>query len=448
MDELASELAKSQEQRAQHDSKGQQETPALNQMNEMLQETLEEQIRLTIQAETLEDQVKMLRRDLQTAQNEAANKTKEMDVLRSYMRGSEQRKSKKERAVRETETEVEKNLRMKDSMIGRYTHQIEELHVKAKRIPQLASQLSKLESLNATLKSQRAALAEDMKTSTKAFEQRENEMRDRISKLESALLSLEAKNMAMQSQYEKEIFEVKASKDAVEQEKMKTTKRAAKLESKNATLERDIEQSKDTQKALKEEKEMLEKRISHLEKVRAEQHSLLGIVFCVDISGSLCGNPERLAKDAFRKLINDLRSKFPKAHVGVVVHASSIYVARQMAEVDSYTSSVLDSITCTGSEDYLQAFIHVVSLLLTFKASYPGAKRRVIMVSDGQECSTPGDVGALSADGVPCHNIVVDGGSSGWGATATEKYSSMTGGGNFKYNGSYRLSDIDVLIGP
>ena len=431
---------------------GQQETPALNQMNEMLQETLE-QIRLTIQVKTLEDQVKTLRRELQTAQNEAANKTKEMDVLRSYMRGSKQRKSKKERDVREIETEMEKNLRMKDSMIGRYTHQIEELQVKAKRIPQLASQLSKLESLNATLKSQRATLAEDMKTSTKAFEQRENEMRDHISKLESVLLSLEAKTMAMQSQYEKEISEVKASKDALEQEKKKTTKRAAKLESENATLERDIKQSKDTQKALKEEKKMLEKRISHLEKVRAEQRSLLGIVFCVDISGSLCGNPERLAKDAFRKLINDLRSKSPKAHVGVVVHASSIYVARQMAEVDSYTNSVLDSITCSGSEDYLQAFIHVVSLLSTFKTSYPGAKRRVIMISDGQECSMPGDVGTLSADGVPCHNIVVDGGSSGWGpwglgTTATEKYSSMTGGGNFKYNGSYGLSDIDVLIGP
>src|SRR5277367_6450141 len=97
----------------------QQEPSAMNQMNEMLPEYLEEQTRLTIQVKTLEDQVKTLRRELQTAQNEAVNKTKEMDVLRSYLRGSEQSKSKKERDVRETETEMGKNLRMKDSMIGR-----------------------------------------------------------------------------------------------------------------------------------------------------------------------------------------------------------------------------------------------------------------------------------------------------------------------------------------
>jgi outer membrane murein-binding lipoprotein Lpp len=119
---------------------GQQETSALNQMNEMLQGTLDEQTRLLIQVKTLEDQVKALRRDLQTAQNEAANKTKDVDILRSCLRRSEQHKRKNERDVRETETEMEKNIRLKDSMISKYTHQIEELQVKTKRIPQLASQ--------------------------------------------------------------------------------------------------------------------------------------------------------------------------------------------------------------------------------------------------------------------------------------------------------------------
>ncbi len=400
-------------------------------MNEMLQETLEEQTRLTLQIKTLEDEVQTLKRELQTTQNEAANKTKEMDVLRNYFRGSEQRKPKKERDVRETENEMDKNLRMRDSMICRYTHQIEELQIKAKRIPQLASQLSHLESLNATLKS--------------TFKQKEKEMGDHSAKMESALMVLESKTMAMESQYEKKIAVVKASKDALEQEKKRTTKRAVELQTENAKLEQVIKHRKDSHKALKEEKKILEERISHLEKVRAEQRSILGIVFSVDLSGSLGGNPQLLAKDAFRKLINDLRSKSPRAHVGVVVHASSIYVACQMAEVESYTSSVLDSIACGGSENYVQAFTYVVSLLSIFKDSYPGAKRRVIMISDGQGYSALADVSTLSADGVPCHNIVV---GNIFYSTSTEGCSSITGGRNFTYNGSYGISDIDVLIGP
>lgn len=401
-------------------------------MNEMLQETLEEQTRLTLQIKTLEDEVQTLKRELQTTQNEAANRTKEMDVLSNYFRGSEQRKPKKERDVRETETEMEKNLRMKDSMICRYTHQIEELQIKAKRIPLLASQLSQLESLNTKLKSN--------------FKQKEKEMGDHSAKLESALMVLETKIMAMEAQHEKKIAVVKASKDALEQEKKRTTKRAVKLQTENAKLEQVIKHSKDSHKALKDEKKILEERISHLEKVRVEQRSILGIVFSVDLSGSLLGNSQLLAKDAFRKLINVLRSESPRAHVGVVVHASSIYVALQMAEIDSCTSSVLDSIDCGGSENYAQAFTYVVSLLSGFKDSYPGAKRRVIMISDGEGYSSAlADVSMLGADGVPCHNIVV---GNSFYSTSTEECSTITGGRNFTYNGSYGISDIDVLIGP
>lgn len=407
----------------------------------MLQETLEEHTRLTIQVKTLEDQVETLTRELQTSRNEVVDKTKEMDILRSYLRGSGQHKSKKERDVQETETQIEKNLRMKDSMISRYTHQIEELQVKAKRIPQLASQLSKLESLNATLKSQRAAFAEDMETSARAWEQKENGMRAHISKLEIV-------NAAMKSQYEKQISDMKESKAALEQKKNKAAKRTAELESENRTLAKDVKRSEDAQTALKEKIQMLEKRISYLEEVRAEHRSLLGVIFCVDMSRSLSGDPEQLAKEAFRKLISDLRSKYPKAYVGVVIHGSSVYVAHQLAEVNSHASSVLDSITSSGSENYLLAFTHVVSLLSTFKAFYPEAKRLVIIISDGEECSVPGDISVLCADGVPCHNFVIDKEYSKLDTTATERYSFMTGGKNFRYNGRYGLSDIDYLIKP
>lgn len=447
VDELISKLEKAEDQHAQHDSMVQQQASALNEMNELHRETLEEQSRLTIQIKTLEDEAKPLRRALQIAQNEAANKAEEMDVLRNYIRGSGQRKPKKEGDALDTETEMEKNLRMKDSMISRYTHQIEEFRVKTRRIPELASQLSKAESRNATLTSQRAALAADVKSNAKAFEQKESEMRDSISKLESALLSSEAKTEAIQSAYKKEICDVKASRNALEQGKKKTTERIARLESEKAKLERDVSQSKDAQKALDKEKKTLEQRISCLEKLRTERRSLLGIVFCVDLSGSLCGNPGRLAKEAFRKLVNELHAKSPNAHVGVVLHTSSTFVARQMAEVDLHTSSMLDSITCSGTENYRQAFIHIVSQLSAFKASYPGANRRVIMISDGEGCGVPGDVSTLRTDGVPCHNLVISKGSLVSAASSsTRKYSSMTGGRNFMYDGSLGLSDVEVLI--
>lgn len=444
------ELAKSQEQRASHNSLGQQETSSFDRMNDILHKTLEERTRLTLQIKTLEDELQKLKRELQTTQNEAANKTKEMDVLRNYLRGSEQRQPKKERDVQETDTEMKKHERekherekkegekkereksemeKKDSMICRYVYQIEELQVKNKRIPQLASQIYRLEALNATLSS--------------TLEQKEKEIGDDSTKLKSALMDFDSKASKMESRYEKNIAEVKASKsDANEKEKKRALKRVVELQTENEKLAEAMKHSIDSHNALKEEKKILKERVSRLEKVRAEQRSILGIVFSVDLSGSLGGNPHLLAKDVFRKLINDLRSKFPKAHVGVVVHAYSVYIARQMSEVDSYTSSVLDSIVCEGSENYAQAFNYVVFLLSTFKDSYPEAKRRVVMISDGQGYSALTDVSTLSADEVPCHNIVV----GNLYSTSTQECSSITGGKNFRYSDDFGISDIDALI--
>lgn len=354
-----------------------------------------------------------------------------MDDLRNYFRGSEQKKLKKESDVRESETEIEKNLRMKDSMISSYTHQIEDLKIKVKRIPQLASQLSQLESLNARLKS--------------SFKQKEEEICHRNAKLESALNAYKTKVMDMETQHNRNIAELKASKDALEQDHKRTNKRAVELEDKNSKLEQDMKFNEESHRALKEEKKMLEERILQLEKVRAEQRSTLGIVISVDLSGSLMGNSQLLAKDAFRTLINELRSNTSKVHVGVVVHGPSTYIAHHMAEVEFYTSSFLDLIDCGGSEDYVQAFTFVVYLLSEFKHRHRGAKRRVIMISDGEGYSTLTDLSTLCADGVPCHNIIVGNRSY---STSTAACSSITGGRDFTYNGSFSSGDIDDLIGP
>lgn len=425
-DGSASELVKPLEERGSHNLTAQVETPSPAQMNQVLQENLEEQTKLTLQIKTLENRLQTLDGDLKTSQAETDHKRKEIDVLRSYFRGSEQKKLKKEGDIREKETEMEKDLKMKDSMIHRFTLQVEELQIKAKRIPQLASQLSRLETLNAKLES--------------SFKQKEKELGDRNTKLKSTLNAFAAKN-------EREFAELKASKEALKQDNNRTNKRAVELEKKHSKLEQVIKVSEESNKALKDEKKILEQRILQLEKVREEKRSTFGIVFSVDLSGSLMGQSQLLAKDAFRTLVNDLRSKFPKVHVGVVVHGPSAYIARQMAEVDYYTSSILDSIACEGSEDYVTAFTHVVSLLSTFKYLQPGAKRRVIMISDGQGYSTLTDVSTLCADRIPCHNIVV-GSNICYYPSSTQECSSATGGGNFGYNGNFGNGDVTFLTEP
>jgi hypothetical protein len=420
--ERVREFAKSQEQHAYHDAIEQQESPALNQMDEMLHATLEEQTRLTLQVKTLNGQVGTLTQELQRAQNEAADKVKEMDVLRSYLRGSERAKPKpkKERNdIPEPDAEMAKALRMKDTIITRYTHQIEELQSKAKRVPQLASQVSKLEASNALLKSQRAALVEDLQASTKAFKEMETEMRDNISALESELLSLDAEMTAKHSKYEKKIARLEKTQDDLGKEMNAANRRAEAAESQNAALQSDLKQS-----------------IVMSKWVPAVDPSLLGIVFCVDLSGSLVGVPAQLAKSAFRELILALLSGAPTAHVGVVIHASSVYVARKIIQVDSYTPALLDPVACVGNEDYAQAFTQVQSVLSYFKASYPGARRRVILISDGQDFMPAADVSGLTADEVPCHNIVIPGGYPD-SSKGTERYSLATRGGNFTYDGNF-----------
>lgn len=195
----ASELGESQQQHALHTSLNPQEASSFDELYEVLQESLEEQNQLRLQNQAQTDEIQTLKSELQISHNDAANKKKEMDILRNYIRGSEQRNSKKERAGLEIETEMEKNLKLKDSIICRYATQIEELERKVKRIPQLASQISQLESVNATLRS--------------TYQQKKKKMEDDGAKLEVAMMALENKLFAMESRYERRLAEARASKD-------------------------------------------------------------------------------------------------------------------------------------------------------------------------------------------------------------------------------------------
>lgn len=63
------------------------------------------------------------------------------------------------------------------------------------------------------------------------------------------------------------------------------------------------------------------------------------------------------------------------------------------------------------------------------------------MISDGEDAGCREDVSSLKAEGVPCHNVVIEkdtrsyyGGT--FSASATEAYSKATGGMNLRDDGS------------
>ena len=157
-----------------------------------------------------------------------------------------------------------------------------------------------------------------------------------------------------------------------------------------------------------------------------------------------------LAKEAFRKCIESLRSRAPRAHVGVVVHASTVSIVRTINTLNSATDNVLSSVSCGGTEDYCSAMALVKSELSNFRSRFPRAKRVVIMISDGQDCGTPGDVSSFASERIPCHNVVVEASSNYLYETyethGTDKYSAATGGMNIRYNGTPNLGQFDALV--
>lgn len=201
---------------------------------------------------------------------------------------------------------------------------------------------------------------------------------------------------------------------------------------------------------LSDEVKSLRRQLSELKQVCARRPDV-GIVFCVDNSGSLGGNPQQLAKQAFRAIINRIRSKAGRAHVCIVVYAVSVSVVRHMSELNSSIDTAIDSIACGGSENYRDASKEVISLLSGFKRQYPRVERHVVMISDGEDCGSSGDVSTLAAERVPCHNVVIEK-SHGhyYGATPysseTEKYATDTGGVSLKYSGGLELPELHAVL--
>jgi myosin heavy subunit len=421
--------------------------------------------------------------ELQACQRELANKTKEMDTLRSYLRAVEPRKAEKRRPVIEDESEMAKQMKIKDAMISRYTAQIEELQAKTRRIPQFSAQAAKSEVSITTLKSQRSALNEKLKEKTKLFEQKERIMNEHVAKLEATLTSVESQALSAKSSFERDLHSMNVAKEGLEKEIKARREHIANLMSEVATTKQDydngvkalqfemekrlkeqvakthkVEKSlKSERRALslfKDENKRLRQHVSELEldpyvahPIRPNRSATVGIVFCVDLSSSVYGVPETLVKNAFKQLLNHLHTVYPETHVGIVVQTTSIYVVREVSPVWSADVAVLDSILAGGSENYTRAFALVSVLFEKFQTANPGAKRRVIMISDGEGGSISEDVTALGANEVPCHNLVVDKGGSSAETCSTAVYSSDTGGRNILCS-NMTAADMELILAP
>ncbi|KAF2117302.1 hypothetical protein BDV96DRAFT_644725 [Lophiotrema nucula] len=351
------------------------------------------------QMSRLMDQIKTLERHRGSGagsgqqQTQEASETKQANDSRRHVRGMKQQGTHQRSEVKK----LEEQLDFRESRIALLNHEVEALQHKVRRIPALAGKISRLESIIRT---------------SEVSEESENQ---RISNI---VTDLQAQNKILASDVER----AKQSNATIEKDRKKSTKRTAELEAEKARLER---------------------RIVELEQVRA-QRSLIGIVLCVDISGSLAGTPEQLAKDAFRKFIEKIRAKYSNASVGVIVHASSVTTVRKISPLDATADRVIDSTWCGGSENYYSALSLVQTELASFNLSFPKAKRIVILISDGEDIGTPGNVATLAAWGIPCHNVVIQK-STAFASHETTKYATATGGTTIYFNGT-DSREFDALI--
>jgi hypothetical protein len=234
------------------------------------------------------------------------------------------------------------------------------------------------------------------------------------------------------SEMHKDTAELRGEKKALEQAKRALAQEKQSLNQQVSRLE--------------QEKRSLNQRISDLEKVR----SFEGVVMSVDLSASLDSSKVKLAKDAFRTIINGIRSRNPKTHVGVVVHAKSVSDVRNIAVVDSSTENALDFVIGGGSENYPSAMRNVQSMLSAFHSRYPKAPRRVILIGDGYTIGGYPEyiVSGFRDEGVPIHNVVVRSGySSSHQSSETSAMSSKTNGQDFTYSGSSSGLSSAALLG-
>jgi outer membrane murein-binding lipoprotein Lpp len=259
------------------------ETEGNEQINESQVEGSSVPVSTLQQIRELESQVEAFRRESSAAKADAATRMKEMDDLRNYYKGAEQRRSKMEMIireaeeekanaresdaesskVREVEMEMEKRLNLKEATISRQAQKIEELQEKNRRLPQLASKLAKFEASANKMKSQTTALAEEKQLIIQSFEQKERDMTQHIQNLEATLSRVESSTADMALQKEIISKQMKADNDRL-------AKLVAKLQAENESLAKDAKEG-----------------IAALEEVNRQYEALLA-------------NSERLEKDLRR----------------------------------------------------------------------------------------------------------------------------------------------------
>jgi uncharacterized protein (DUF3084 family) len=308
---------------------------------------------------------------------------------------------------------LEDEIRLKDDKIAKLGQQVEELRSKTRKI---SGQLNRTEISSNDLKHQKTSISQELNTKIKTFDDVRGQLEQRIQDLEFQKSDLKLEMTALNEDLRRTKLEVQRQKEssATELARLESTSKAqvdhferrrSQLESANITLLADLETRKTKEATLEKDKKRIGREVSELEKEnkrllaritsleevrkqrsRARHSAIAGIVFCVDLSGSLSGGPDIQAKDVFRTIVRALMTKNPNAYVGIVTHTTTVSVVRSICAPDHHTESLLDSISCNGSENYSVALSSVWSLLKDFGSSYPSAARWVILISDGQDC--------------------------------------------------------------
>jgi Mg-chelatase subunit ChlD len=279
-----------------------------------------------------------------------------------------------------------------------------------------------------------------LQTQIERSDQVQKSLKENINNLGRTQTQKLAETESQARSLEHELEDVRRERSLLEKSKLSWTTKANRREDELREKDQFIEQLADENEELQRRISHLENTVSDLEKVR---RSIEGVVICIDLSGSLMGEPELRAKEAFRIVIDGILNRSPQTHVGVIVHAERVSTVYVMSRISRSIHSCLDSTAVSGCENYNGALRQAQNILTSFKIRFRQARCRVILISDGDILGgIPRHiVNDFAKKGIPCHNIVIPRYSDV--SRGTEEISRATNGRNFTYQGPLSSSLLD-----
>jgi von Willebrand factor type A domain len=297
---------------------------------------------------------------------------------------------------RNTQASLEKSLESlriaKDKQLTETEQNIESLQIKLKDLQYEQTQSRNAQQFWETDATYRSTQSEERDKQMTQLTERNEELQSLVTTLTDHISEYQAENFKMKTDLQslkrkndKRKEDVRSTQEQREQSEKSLNRRISKLE---------------------RERDSLNRKVFDLEKVR---RTIAGVVICVDLSGSLYGDAEHLAKDAFRIIVEGILDQSPQTQIGVVVQSAQIKTEYKMSRISYATLSCLDFATVSGTENYDRALRETEHQVYSFRRNFPGSPCRVILISDGEAVGGyPQNIlRNFNRDGIPCHNVVV-----------------------------------------